>query len=305
MKKISLMFLVLLLSGAESFAQSDGMPVPVQGTSVDTNKEIWSATLTVGSGLPVDDNNSSDVSLGYFESRKVLDSGAVITPYVGKLTSDRFYDSGDTHTILAIEVDLDTEHVSLVTSPPYEPEDDLNYDWHFYIGNERFHWTRSEGLNGRIRWRFSSAEGQPDDPFAYTGSELESIEEGDEIKVGITSRRRDGALKLDEASERLDIFDDADRDGVGTWRGICDDDWGSHEAKVACYQLNRQYVDAVPKVSLLPGSGNPVTTFLLDDLQCSGSEIRVIDCGNAGRNVHDCSAFEYAGVCCGSNCPAN
>ena len=299
MKKISLMFLVLLLSGAESFAQS-------QGTDVDTNDEVWSGTLTVGKGSRADsDDNSSDMSLGYFEVKEILGSGAVTMPHVGALTNDTFRDSGDTHTVLVIEVDLNTNHLRVVTSPPYEPEDTSNYDWHFYIGNDRFNWLRSEGLNGRIQWPFKAAEGQPDDPVQYTQLELESIEEGDQIKVGITSKRRDGALKLDEASGRLDIFDDADHDGVGTWRGICDDGWDSHEADVACYQLNGQYVDAVPKVSLLPGSANPVTTFLLDDLQCTGNEIRVIDCGNAGRNVHNCSAFEYAGVCCGTNCSAN
>ncbi len=46
------------------------------------------------------------------------------------------------------------------------------------------------------------------------------------------------------------------------------------------------------------GTGN----IVLDDLQCMGTESRLIDCPNSGINVHNCVHAEDASVTCASEC---
>ena len=63
----------------------------------------------------------------------------------------------------------------------------------------------------------------------------------------------------------------------------------------ASFDVPLMYIDvsAFSNAHFGRGSGR----ILLDDVQCTGSEGRLIDCRN-DRNTHDCSHFEDASVRC-------
>ncbi|XP_022110413.1 uncharacterized protein LOC110989982 isoform X2 [Acanthaster planci] len=88
---------------------------------------------------------------------------------------------------------------------------------------------------------------------------------------------------------RLEIFLN------GTWGSVCGDQWGIHDAQVACRQLGfPQAVAATPGGSYGSGTG-PV---YLDDLVCTGREGNLESCRHNGLGVHNCSHTNDAGVIC-------
>ncbi|XP_065913717.1 scavenger receptor cysteine-rich domain-containing group B protein-like isoform X2 [Dysidea avara] len=78
------------------------------------------------------------------------------------------------------------------------------------------------------------------------------------------------------------------------WGTVCDDHWDSNEGRVVCRQLGLTFVDVVYSAYFGRGTG----WILLDDLFCSGSETRLIDCRHGGFGVHGCGHHEDAGVIC-------
>ena len=119
-----------------------------------------------------------------------------------------------------------------------------------------------------------------------------------------------------EPSGRLEIFDDPDGDGTGEWKGICDDGLGTlgtqedgdirvigrQEAEVACRQLG--FSGGTPLTGLaVPASAaeDPSAYYLLDDLECSGSEAGILGadkCKHSVRGENNCGADEAFGVSC-------
>ena len=111
-------------------------------------------------------------------------------------------------------------------------------------------------------------------------------------------------------SGRLEIFDDEDGDGTGEWKGICDDNLGvlgtekegnvrvigREEAEAACRQLG--FSGGTPITQLtLPDSSD----YLLDNLECAGSEARILGegkCRHNTRGEHNCESAEAFGVTC-------
>lgn len=106
------------------------------------------------------------------------------------------------------------------------------------------------------------------------------------INTGETSDPSDAGY-----SGMLQIFDD----GAKRWKGICDDDWDKNDAQVACRQMGLQGGVAQDRIIWL---GFPPLLYLLDDVDCDGTEGQLLECGHAGRGVHDCTSYEYAGVTC-------
>ncbi len=113
----------------------------------------------------------------------------------------------------------------------------------------------------------------------------------------------DGSLRListtsletgeesDSASGLLQIFDDQAKQ----WKGICDDLWDDYDAAVACGQLGLSGGTAVTDIIWI---GQPSLLFLLDDVECDGTEESLLECAYSEPGVHDCTSWEYAGVTC-------
>lgn len=111
-------------------------------------------------------------------------------------------------------------------------------------------------------------------------------------------------------SGRLEIFDDEDGDGTGEWKGICDDYLGvlgtekqgnvrvigRQEAEVACRQLGFSGGTPITQLTLPDDSD-----YLLDNLECAGSETKILGEGKCRHNTrgdHNCESNEAFGVTC-------
>jgi len=78
------------------------------------------------------------------------------------------------------------------------------------------------------------------------------------------------------------------------WGTVCDDHWSSNDARVACRQLGYQYSTALTSLFFGQGTGR----IWLDDLMCTGSESRLVNCIHSGYGVHNCNHNEDAGLRC-------
>lgn len=109
-----------------------------------------------------------------------------------------------------------------------------------------------------------------------------------------------GAVTVDsdEFTGIVEIFDEPSK----KWKGICDDGaddenlgWGTEEAQVACRQLG--FAGGTP-ITQINGTTSPPIYYLLDEVECDGTEDKLLDCDHAERGIHDCTTLEYAGVFC-------
>ena len=101
------------------------------------------------------------------------------------------------------------------------------------------------------------------------------------------------------------------------WGTVCDDLWGTNDAKVACRQLGfssygKFLVSVVPITTFnelkLPPLGATAYSrayfgrgtglILLDNVACTGGESRLLDCRSTGVGIHNCGHSEDAGVRC-------
>ena len=69
-------------------------------------------------------------------------------------------------------------------------------------------------------------------------------------------------------------------------------------ATSVCQQFNFPFIitGAIPLRNAFFGQGTG--SILLDNVQCSGTEARLIDCRNNGVGIHNCVHSEDAGVRC-------
>ena len=92
---------------------------------------------------------------------------------------------------------------------------------------------------------------------------------------------------------RLELFHNSQ------WGTVCDDRWDINDATVACRQLGYPGAEAALfTFNVVDGSG----PILLDDVQCLGTESRLLDCTHREPvGSHNCSHFEDAGARCTPN----
>ena len=83
----------------------------------------------------------------------------------------------------------------------------------------------------------------------------------------------------------------------GVWGTVCNDLWGRADAVVVCRQLGHSSSEttAVFSSSTFGQGSGPI---ILDDLQCTGLENRLIDCVHRGLGVHDCNHHQDVGIRC-------
>ena len=80
------------------------------------------------------------------------------------------------------------------------------------------------------------------------------------------------------------------------WGTVCDDDWGEDDASVVCRQLGFSSEGARAWRNAVFGEGfGPI---LLDNVNCDGTEFRLIDCSASPIGTHNCFHSEDAGVSC-------
>ena len=79
---------------------------------------------------------------------------------------------------------------------------------------------------------------------------------------------------------------------------ICDDYWDTHDANVVCRMLGYPLGIATSDSEF----GEVEENFIMDDVQCEGSEDNIIDCIHIAE--HNCDGSEGAGVRCLSEVPS-
>uniref|UniRef100_A0AAV2JWV1 SRCR domain-containing protein n=1 Tax=Knipowitschia caucasica TaxID=637954 RepID=A0AAV2JWV1_KNICA len=72
----------------------------------------------------------------------------------------------------------------------------------------------------------------------------------------------------------------------GVWGTVCDDNFDSVDAKVICKMLGFQSVQTT--FSATPGTGK----IWLDELRCTGREVDIFTCLNAGLGINNCNHNE-------------
>ena len=81
----------------------------------------------------------------------------------------------------------------------------------------------------------------------------------------------------------------------GQWGTVCDDDWDITDANVVCRQLG---FPGAATVLLSAHFGQGTGQILTDNVNCSGNEERLQDCGFTGWGVYNCNHTEDASVTC-------
>ncbi|NWI99197.1 DMBT1 protein, partial [Crypturellus undulatus] len=92
---------------------------------------------------------------------------------------------------------------------------------------------------------------------------------------------------------RLEVFHQNE------WGTVCDDEWGLSDAEVVCRQLGCGTAVSAPGSSHF-GQGHG--QIWLDDVNCTGTEAALSECGAKGRGVHNCHHGKDAGVVCSGSC---
>ncbi|XP_037396159.1 deleted in malignant brain tumors 1 protein-like, partial [Pygocentrus nattereri] len=81
----------------------------------------------------------------------------------------------------------------------------------------------------------------------------------------------------------------------GQWGTVCGHGWDMRDAAVVCRELRcGEAVDALSKTPFGPGSG----PIWMDNVDCSGSESTLKNCGSKGWGKHNCDHSSDSGVIC-------
>ncbi|KAJ8030424.1 Neurotrypsin [Holothuria leucospilota] len=93
---------------------------------------------------------------------------------------------------------------------------------------------------------------------------------------------------------RVEVFHD------GEWGTVCDDWWGYSDAAVVCRQLGFGDSGIAYSYARFGRGEGPIW---LDNVACTGSELRLEDCLSNGWGIHNCGHYSDAGVRCELDMP--
>ena len=77
------------------------------------------------------------------------------------------------------------------------------------------------------------------------------------------------------------------------WGYVCDDSWDKNDADVACRQLGYSRSSSSNTEVLIENREFP---YLIDDVECTGDEEKLIDCTHTSR--HNCGSGEHVQISC-------
>ena len=207
-----------------------------------------------------------------------------------------------TETKTGVTVTADHSKITDADGKPTE-ESSFSYQW---IRSDIF-WNETEisgATSSTYTFQSDDEENWVKVRISFTDDEGNQ-EEVESFEVGpIYPDLPDGSLRLiPTININTGEKSDADLEGLvqifdnkaKRWKGICDDLWDNSDAAVACSQLGLSGGTAETGIIWV---GYPSLLFLLDDVQCEGTEKTLLECSHAGRGVHNCSSWEYAGVAC-------
>ena len=80
----------------------------------------------------------------------------------------------------------------------------------------------------------------------------------------------------------------------GTWGTVCDDSFSNSSAAVVCYMLGFGHSGEVISNRYGAGSGQ----IWLDDVRCSGTEIRIENCQHRRWGHHNCGHYQDVSISC-------
>ncbi|XP_060587607.1 deleted in malignant brain tumors 1 protein-like isoform X3 [Ruditapes philippinarum] len=89
---------------------------------------------------------------------------------------------------------------------------------------------------------------------------------------------------------RLEVLHD------GSWGTVCDDDFTAQSATVVCKMLNYPHTNPLVFMSAYFGAGKLPIHF--DDVECSGTEISLLQCSHTSWGSNNCSHSEDVGISC-------
>lgn len=84
----------------------------------------------------------------------------------------------------------------------------------------------------------------------------------------------------------------------GVWGTVCDNGWDDRDAEVVCRQLG--HITTGAQAFRVSAFGEGTGDIHLSNVDCTGSEERLLSCPQSTPGVNDCIHFEDASVRCGA-----
>ena len=81
----------------------------------------------------------------------------------------------------------------------------------------------------------------------------------------------------------------------GLWGTVCYDGWDLQDATVVCRQLGYGRAVGAPCCATFGRQSDPIW---YDNVNCTGREANLTQCGHRGIGVHNCGHWQDAGVIC-------
>ncbi|KAL2101476.1 hypothetical protein ACEWY4_003237 [Coilia grayii] len=150
---------------------------------------------------------------------------------------------------------------------------------HFNRGSERT-WLNDVRCSGAERFLAECSHG--DIGTSYCSNEDASVVCSGHAPVRLVGESND-------CSGRVEVYHN------GQWGTVCDDDWDMNDATVVCRQLGCGCAVSAPVEAHF---GNGSGEIWMDNINCSGAELFLVDCSHSGFGTHNCNHGEDAGVVC-------